>query len=55
MSNSDSIFNMNFLWSFKCQKLIHRFGYGVFQGMIYPEDLRAQGVIPSRNMSLEEE
>lgn len=37
------------------KKLIQGFGYGVFQGVIYIADLRALGVISSRNMSLEEE
>lgn len=55
MRNSDSIFNVSFLWSFKDQKLIQVLQYGIFQGMIYNEDLRAQAVISYRNTSLEEE
>lgn len=55
MRNSDSIFHGSFLLSLKYQKLIQGFGEGVFQGVIYVADLRALGVISSRNMSLEEE
>lgn len=37
MRNSDPVFNMSFLSSFKYPKLIQRFGCGVIQGMIYTE------------------
>lgn len=55
MRNSDSIFNMSFLWSVKNQKLIQGVGYGITPGVIYIKDLKAWGVISPRNISLEEE